>query len=274
MTTNIILMAGKGTRFIEKGYKISKPLLPVSGQPMIVRAARSLPKAKKWVFVVRQEHLVDQKLIAVLKSTGENVDIIADPNPIGQLNSCLVAEDYYPDKDYMFVGACDFEMSYNEKKLFNLIKKEEPDMISFSFTKQKNLSRNPVAWGWLKLGEKNRITGVSVKVPISDNPFNDNAITGSFAFKNGKVFMKIAKELIRRGITVKGEYYIDSMINIANDLGYKVVAFPVTYIGWGVPEDYEEYIYWENIFKGGNYQKEKNNADYSFWYEYFNGKKN
>ncbi len=265
---NIVLMAGKGQRFADAGYKQSKPLIPVSGKPMIVRAVESMPKADKWVFVVRQDHLDEKEVIDTLKSVGKDVSILVDPNPTGQLNSCLVAKEYFNNDQPMFIGACDFGMVYDEAKLNHLMDSGQADMVSFSFTKQPNLPRNPQAWGWLKQDSNMDIQGVSVKIPISETPFNDYAITGSFAFKSGKYFLELAVELIKRDIKVKGEYYIDSMIQLACELGHRVKSFPVKYIGWGVPADLEEYVWWEKAIKE-NLPQAKEKAEYSFWQEYF-----
>ncbi len=54
---NIIPMAGLGSRFSEVGYKLPKPLIPVSGSPMILQAIRRIPKADTWIFIVRQEYI-------------------------------------------------------------------------------------------------------------------------------------------------------------------------------------------------------------------------
>jgi dTDP-glucose pyrophosphorylase len=268
---NVVLMAGSGKRFTDAGYNKSKPLIPVSGEPMIVQATKSYPKADKWVFVVRQEHLEEKEVIDTLKTVADDVKVIVDQNPIGQLNSCLVAKDFYLDEAPMFVGACDLGMEYDKNKFKEMMDSSDaPDMVSFSFTRQPSLSRNPNAFGWLKQDENFDINGVSVKVPISEDPFNDYAITGSFAFKSGKIFQEIADELIRRGETVRGEFYVDSMINVAIDLGYKIKSFPVKNIGWGVPADYEEYCYWEKVFQNeANHPEVKEKSDYSFWKEYF-----
>lgn len=247
---NIILMAGKGQRFADAGYKISKPLLPVSGKSMIVRAVESMPPADKWVFVVRQDHFDDKEVLQTLKSVAKNVVVLVDPDPMGQLNSCLVAKDYFANEKDVFIGACDFGMKYDLAAYQKLLNNEErPDIISWSFTDQQNLARNPQAWGWLVLDNDNEddndsrfstVKGVSVKVPISDNPINDHAITGSFTFASGKEFLKIADELMKRQIKIKNEFYIDSMLALAIELGYKVKSFDVNYVGWGTPADYEE----------------------------------
>jgi len=268
---NIILMAGKGQRFADVGYKLSKPLLPVSGKPMIVRAVESMPPSDDWVFVVRQDHLEEKEVIATLKSVAPNVTVMVDPNPTGQLNSCLVAKAHYDSDVPMFVGACDFGMVYDKARYAELMSgPDAPDMLVWSFTQQPNLTRNPQAWGWLKQDKDFNIHGVSVKVPVSDDPFNDYAICGSFSFKSGKTFLKIADELVRRDIRVKGEFYIDSMIGLAVEMGYRVVSFPVQYIGWGVPADYEEYLWWEKAIADPLlYADAASESEYKFWKQYF-----
>jgi len=53
-----------------------------------------------------------------------------------------------------------------------------------------------------------------------------------------------------------------------------VVSFPVEkYIGWGVPADYEEYLYWEKAIALPEKNPEaKEKKEYAFWHSYF-GKK-
>jgi dTDP-glucose pyrophosphorylase len=266
-------MAGKGQRFQDAGYTVSKPLLPVLGKPMILRALECMPKADKWVFVVRKDHLNDTPLIEALRSVHENTVIMVDENPVGQLDSCLVARAHYDNDEPLFVGACDFGMVYDENDYLKLLRGEDgpqPDMITWSFTEQINLSRNPTAWGWLKLENGNQVQGVSVKTPVSNDPFHDSAITGSFSFKSGKVFLEIADELIRRDIRVKGEHYIDSMLGLGVEMGKTVVAFPVTYIGWGTPVDYEEYLAFEKAFKNPEEHREIiESPEFAFWKKYF-----
>ncbi|OGY96860.1 MAG: hypothetical protein A2122_03125 [Candidatus Liptonbacteria bacterium GWB1_49_6] len=270
---NVVLMAGHGKRFSDAGYAQSKPLIPVSGRPMIVRAAASMPPADRWVFVVREEHAENGELIESLKSIARDVSIIVDHDPIGQLNSCLVARNHYDREEGLFIGACDFGMEYDGLAYKELIQGkggEIPDMVVWSFTAQPNLTRNPRAWGWLIQDSHGKITGVSVKVPISDDPYHDYAITGSFTFKSGKDFIVIAEELMRRGTRVKNEFYIDSMIGVAISLGRAVYSFPVNkYIGWGTPADYEEYCRWEEIFRKSGGEECQSEPEYQFWKEYF-----
>ena len=46
-------MAGKGSRFKDYGYRLSKPMIPVNNKPMVITACESFPQASKWVFLPR-----------------------------------------------------------------------------------------------------------------------------------------------------------------------------------------------------------------------------
>ena len=51
-------MAGEGIRFVNQGYRLPKPLIPINGMPMVVRAAKCLPKsADLWIFICKKNHL-------------------------------------------------------------------------------------------------------------------------------------------------------------------------------------------------------------------------
>jgi dTDP-glucose pyrophosphorylase len=242
--TNVVLMAGKGQRFADAGYATPKPLLPVAGRPMILRAVESMPKADKWVFVIRDDYQGEKEILDTLHSIAKDVTILVAKDSPSQLNSALLARKFYEDSDEpLFIGACDFGMVYDENQYKKLLSGEigtKPDVIAWSFTQQQNLVRNPQAWGWLKQDENMRVHSVSVKIPISDDPYHDFVITGSFTFRSGKYFVQIAEEMIRRDIKVKNEFYIDSMLGLAIENSDTVISFPVKYIGWGTPADYEE----------------------------------
>ena len=65
---NLIPMAGDGKRFIDAGYTTPKPLIEINGLPMIVHAAKSLPKADLWIFICRENHIAEAGIDKVLKA--------------------------------------------------------------------------------------------------------------------------------------------------------------------------------------------------------------
>ena len=125
---NLIPMAGKGSRFFEQGYKLSKPLIAVSGTPMIIKVIRDLPKADKWIFIVRQEHL-DSGVDKIIKKEIPDSVFIIDKNPEGQASSCMIAREYLDNYEELFIAACDNGFIYNKDKFKELKSKSDADCI-------------------------------------------------------------------------------------------------------------------------------------------------
>lgn len=251
----LIPMAGKGQRFIDEGYLVSKPLIQVSGKPMIVQATNSLPKGNKHIFICRTDHLKDN-IDQVLQSTFQNCKVIdIDYITEGQASTCALSKNYIDMEEELIIGACDNGMVFDPQKFEELKNQTDTDIICFGFTKQNNLALKPESWGWIK-HENYLIDSISVKVPISKNPYNDNAVIGSFYFKKAKYFFEIYDHLVKNNIRVNNEFYVDSCIDQAKNLGYKAKLFVVDkYIGWGTPKDLKEYQFWESYFKEGYDEK-------------------
>ena len=58
----LIPLAGHGSRFSKAGYKDPKPLINISGKPMIIQAAKSLPNSQNHIFVTLKTHLENYPL--------------------------------------------------------------------------------------------------------------------------------------------------------------------------------------------------------------------
>lgn len=239
---NLIPMAGLGTRFSQQGYTLSKPLIPISGIPMILKVIRDLPKAEKWVFVVRQEHL-EFHVDDLIKKELPNAVFLIDKEPKGQAMSCMVAEKELDRNQELFVAACDNGFLYNEKKFEQLRKRKDVDCMIWTFTQRETLKRNPTAWGWYKLeDDKEAIKDISVKVPVSNDPYNDHAVVATFYFKKAGDFIDATNLMIKENYRINNEFYVDAIPRFLQKLGKKSVIFDVDlYVGWGKPDDLHDY---------------------------------
>jgi hypothetical protein len=55
--------------------------------------------------------------------------------------------------------------------------------------------------------------------------------------------------LINRNGRINGEFYLDSCINDALELGLRCAYFEVTdYFSWGTPNDLKTFEYWQSCF--------------------------
>ena len=242
-------LAGFGSRFSKVGYSKPKPLLDISGKPMIVQAADSIPHCDEYRFICLKKHLTDYPLEYELTRNYSNSTIISiDDVTEGQAITCNLGlfEDDLNKK--LFVGATDNGMLFDEDKLSDLIQDSTTDAIIFTFKNHISAKNNPKMYGWVKTS-KNQALYVSVKSPISESPEDDHAIVGTFYFKQASLFKEGLNQLITKDIRVNNEFYVDSLMNELILLGYNVKVFEISdYICWGTPDDYETFIYWQSYF--------------------------
>jgi len=245
----LIPLAGRGSRFAKVGYKDPKPLIDVSGKSMIIQAANSLPNSENQIFVTLQEHLDNYQLEQTLKDEYPNSKIVSiDEVTQGQAITCSLGLKDVDTNASLLVAATDNGMIYDKKKYQDFINDETVDAIIFTFRNHVSSKNNPQMYGWVKT-DGDTATGVSVKVPISNDPYNDHAIVGTFWFKKVDYFNKALKNLIAKDIKVNGEYYVDSLMGELIELGLTVKVFEVDdYICWGTPDDYETFVYWQSFF--------------------------
>ena len=261
-STILIPLAGEGKRFTDQGYQTPKPLISVAGLPMIIQAARSLPKANKYVFVCRKEHLESSNLLQTLTDEFPESEILPiDYLTEGQASTCLLAELLVDQNHTLTIGACDNGMIYS-KEQFNLAwDQSDLDAVIWTFRNNPTVLDRAHMYGWIET-EGSKALKVSCKKGISSTPLNDHAIIGSFTFRKAKDFFGCAHELIKQDRRINGEFYVDEVMNIAIESGLKVGVFEVDqYICWGTPDDLRTYEYWEGFFDTCDWHPYTKSAD-------------
>jgi dTDP-glucose pyrophosphorylase len=275
MRINLIPMGGIGSRFSIEGYLLPKALIPVSGVPMIIKAIRDMPTADKWIFIVKQEHIDKYKIDEIIKSEIPESNIIGiEKTTEGQACTCLLAEKYFKPDDSLFIAACDVGYLYDEERYNKLINNSDIDGIFWTFTQRQNLKQNPTAWGWCYVdSDKITVKDISVKVPITDDPYRDHAIVSAFFFKRSKDFVDATKLMIKNNCRINNEFYIDSLPRFMKRLGKRTVIFDVElFLCWGDPKSLYEYQYWEYFCKYHIKPKNmvpENEKIFPLWKQYF-----
>lgn len=248
-SVTLIPLSGKGRRFADEGYAVPKPLIEVSGEPMVLQAAAHLPSSARQTFVCLAEHLNSSDLRAKLLSRYPTAKVVGlEAVTAGQACSCeagLLDED--PNAE-LLIGACDNGMVWDAERYGRLLD-EGVDAVVWSFRHHPSVEAHPEMYGWLDVAEDGTVRRASVKVPISDDPYNDHAIVGTFFFRRVRHFKEALRRLYGQGARVNGEYYVDSCVNELIAMGLKVKAFEVdNYVCWGTPNDLRTYEYWQRFF--------------------------
>ncbi len=252
-STTLIPLAGAGSRFAKVGYIDPKPLLDVSGKPMIIQANNQLPASEHNAYVCLQDHVERYHIDDAIKQIQPNAHINTINHVTeGQAITCKLGLEGIHDSNPLLIAACDNGMLWDHDKYQKLINNPDIDAIIWTFKGHPSSRENPQMYGWVNTdtsGELIKATGVSVKKAISDTPNNDHAIVGTFYFRHAELFKQALNKLVDDNIRVNGEFYVDSLMGVLINMDYKVAVFEVdSYIGWGTPNDYETFKYWQSYF--------------------------
>ena len=249
----VVPMAGLGQRFADDGYLLTKPLIPVSGLPMVAQAAHDLPPAEHYVFVLRSDMVGYEDVMNQLKTSYPNsmikkIDRVTE----GQACTALIGLDVLEEGGEenfspITIGACDNGAIYDIDAFRKMTNNPLVDVIVWGIRAYPNAKRNPKMFGWID-SEGELIRSISVKTPLN-MPASDPIVLGTFTFRRAEDFRRALHRLIARDGRINGEFYIDSLINDAIALGLRCHLFEVdSYLCWGTPNDLRTFEYWQSCF--------------------------
>lgn len=237
MTNILIPMGGRGQRFKNAGYKLTKPLIDVNGLPMIQRIIQNLNLKGKYIFLVSVEDYNEFDLASLLpKFCGDNQCevILENPNDRqGAAAACLLAKNQIDTDEDLFIANSDQLINWLPDQFLTRMNEKNADggIICFKATESK--------WSFARVDiDTDLITEVAEK-----NPISDNATAGIYWFKHGSDFVTGLKQMISKNIRVNGEFYVCPVFNQLIENGKQIYNYPISsMIGLGTPEDLEKYL--------------------------------
>lgn len=258
----IIPMAGAGQRFADEGYKISKPAIPTTDRrtgkelPMVVCATMDLPglmpDGSNVTYIDRTFHRAGGVEDIIKRHFPHSHFITIDKLTEGQASTCLLARAEINNEEPLLIAGCDNGMVFDQKRFEQLT--TECDVLAFTYRHNQAVLANPDAYGWMIVDDEvsGKITGISIKKAISDDPTEDHAIVATFWFRHGSDFVRAAEKMVRENDRVNNEFYVDQVMKHCLELGMDARVFEIQrYIGWGTPKDYEDYQntikYWKEF---------------------------
>jgi dTDP-glucose pyrophosphorylase len=235
----VLPMAGLGSRFSDAGFTTPKPLIPVDGMPMFLKALSSL---EGWglqtthTFIVRRQHETEFQLATLIQRHLPTAQVvIIEEMTRGAVETCLRAEHLMKGGERgVLVMDCDLwfqSRPYGELVRASLAGKEP--MVGGLLTFPSREPRYSYA-----LCEGERVVRTAEKKVISDS-----AIMGAYFFATERHFLDAAHQLMARNISAEmREYYLSLLYNILLEQGGTVKAARVErYASFGTPEELRHY---------------------------------
>jgi dTDP-glucose pyrophosphorylase len=231
MKPNILIpMAGLGSRFVEKGYSLPKPLIRIFGKPMIQHVVESLGIDGNYIFLVQKEHRAKYNLDEVLRGLAPGCSILqVNGLTEGAASTSLIAKDLINNDTPLIIANSDQIVEWIPENFQMYL--TELDGITAVF------EASDPKWSYVK-SPTAYITEVAEKEVISNL-----ANVGIYGWAKGSDYVKYAEQMIAKDIRTNGEFYIAPVYNEAIADGKKITSYLVHEMhGVGTPEDMNDYI--------------------------------
>ena len=229
----IMPMAGGGSRFLEKGFNVPKPLIEIHGKPFFYWATHSVLQNIKCIdvtFVVLEEHVKNFQIDAAIYKFFPNAKIKTVPQILpGAVCTCLEGIKDIGDNSPVIFNDCDHAFSC--AALAERLADEKP--LDFGGALVTFESSAP-QFSYIKYNDSGEIIGTVEKKVVSNR-----AICGAYFFSDAALFRKMAEKYFA-SCSYK-EFFISGVYNELFKTGKKISSFDVDfYISFGTPAEYEK----------------------------------
>jgi NDP-sugar pyrophosphorylase family protein len=242
--TNIFPLAGGERDFRELGFEDLNFMIPIMNKPIINYAIKSNPRGVKNIFIGLKEYESLFKNMHLFNGLNSEV-VLLEKKGESLIKTLYGIKDKVDPEEPICISGATSISDYDEKRMINLMEKEDVDIILFSFSHNEAILRSPKGFAYAKLKNNIEVEEIKEKETISDNPYYDNALTGTAIFKKAKyLFEAIEAELAKPN---PSHFYLNSLNNILSKK--KVVIFNVDkFVPLRTITNYKEFNYWEDYF--------------------------
>lgn len=238
MSLLIIPMAGKGQRFLEKGYKTYKPFLKIYNSQIINHICNLFPKTYKKICIVSNK--IDKKYLDSLNKIKNLKVIKISPHKKGPGYTLFMAQEFISEHKEVYVAYSDIIWIWNAKK-FN--KKKN---AIFCYKGDHPFTRDNNNYAFCNIDSKKNLLSLREKKSFTKNWLSEPLSIGLFYFVDTENMFKKINLLIKKKIQTNNEYFPSECLNFQNK--DTKIHFVKNFLHLGKPDYYEIFKNWEKFF--------------------------
>lgn len=231
----VMPMGGNGTRFVNEGFDVPKPLIMLQGKPFFYWAVRSVKKfinVEDIIFVVLKKHVDNFYIDRIIKEYFPNSKIQIIPHTLnGAVLTCREGLKNISDNLPILFNDCDHAFICHS--FYDFCKAGGFDDIDGALL--TFVSNNP-NFSYVKFDDSGKVIGTVEKTVVSSE-----AICGAYYFKNKKIF-ESTLDLYLKNCSYN-EFFISGLYNEMALLNRDIATFQTEeHITFGTPEEYNSAI--------------------------------
>ena len=240
-------MTGVGRRFLDVGFSQLKPLIVTEVGTMIENVLNQFPSITSPICIISEEARNKHEVINQLREVRKQVRIVEiSPHKKGPSYAIWKAQNYFDMNLPTIVSYCDFSGIWSEKEfceelllsdgLIQTYTGFHPHMIrstKFAYVKKDNLGR---------------VVGIQEKMPYTKNPMNEEASSGLYGFRSGRLLLRAIRSQIERGLSLGGEFYtsLTYLPLIEENRNIRTIKMS-KFFQWGTPDDLKDFNFWAKL---------------------------
>ena len=239
MLNIVVPMAGRGSRFVDAGYKKPKPLIDVNGKHMIEVVINNLTPncPHRFIFICQRDHVEAYKLNEIFSKACSNFEVVEiDGITEGAAISVLKARMFFENDAPLMIANSDQWVDIDINKYLDDMRSR--DLAGSMLT----MKANDPKWSYAKVDNKGLVSKVVEKVVISEE-----ATVGIYNFARGRDFCHFADYMVEENIRSSGEFYVAPVYTFMAADNMKIGVFNIGeeaagMYGLGIPADLELFL--------------------------------
>lgn len=224
MLNIVIPMAGRGQRFVDAGYELPKPLIPVHGVPMIELVIANLrpSRAHRFHFLMLREHASRYGVDEKLRHWAPGSEIVyVDEVTQGAACTVLLARDLINSDEPLMIANCDQYVDIDINRYLDALGNDDGLIMTMRADDPK--------WSYARLDPHGCVAEVVEKKVISNE-----ATVGIYNYRRGSDFVRAADRMIAADSRVNGEFYVAPAYNVMIEDGSKIKLYNIGELGDGM----------------------------------------
>lgn len=243
-------------------FRNLKILTLVGDKPMIDIFIQSFNFKFEYIFLCRQEDLINSKLLLKLKKLKIKKKILSIPKDTSSaLETVLYSDKFVNDNDRIIIAHPDGVNFFDKKKFEFFIKNTSCDGAVCAFNEDSQSNTSETHTGRIIVKNKKLIRVIEKSIKTKDSM----RLAGVYYFKSFGEFKKQAKKTFLYQQPVRGRHFISQVYNEYLKKNKKIKIFTFNkHVAFGLISYVKEYNFWFKYFNFSKKNKNKNKINFNF----------